>query len=371
MQPGPTPVRLRPRRGTRRKLRAATRTRRGPGADIGFRARLILGLVEDPCVSRVAARFGVSRSTVRRWRDRFRARGIRGLKDDDRPGRPVAVTAEQRCEIIGLACDEPGHYGVAFRQLWTIDSLLEVVQQLQTSRGERTVSRTTLIRVLNDADLRPHRMQLWLHSPDPRFRPLVAEICDLYRNPPKGSTVLCVDEKTGMQALGRKHPGRRPTRGRDGRFEFEYIRHGTRKLLCAFNPHTGDVYGEMREHRKAKDLVEFMEEIARRYPRGPIHIIWDNLNIHYDGKDARWTRFNERQGGRFHFHYTPIHASWVNQVELFFSFVHRRVIRHRAYNSLEELDRATLGFIDHWNRHERRTFNWTFDGYPLRLKRAA
>jgi transposase len=214
-------------------------------------------------------------------------------------------------------------------------------------------------------------MQLWLHSPDPNFRPLVAEICRLYRTPPRGATVLCIDEKTGMQALGRKHPSKKPSRGRSGRFEFEYIRHGTRKLLCAFNPHTGHVYGEMRKNRKAKDLVEFMEAIARLYPKGPIHVVWDNLNIHYDGNDDRWTKFNRRHGNRFHFHYTPIHASWVNQVELFFSFVHRRVLRYRVFKDLRELDHATLAFIDHWNKHERRTFNWTFDGYPLRLKKAA
>ncbi len=98
--------------------------------------------------------------------------------------------------------------------------------------------------------------------------------------------------------------------------DYEYERNGTRKLLAAFNPHTGEVYGESREHRRAADLVEFMEALARRHPTGEVHIVWDNLNIHLDGAERRWTRFNARHGNRFHFHYTPLHASWVNQIEL-------------------------------------------------------
>jgi len=192
----------------------------------------------------------------------------------------------------------------------------------------------------------------------------VTEICDLYLRPRAGELVLCVDEKTGMQALGRKHPTKAAKPGKDGKFEFEYIRNGTRKLIAAFNPHTGEVYGEMRENRMAADLVEFMEEIARRYPGQVIHIIWDNLNIHYDGADQRWTRFNERHGGRFRFHYTPIHASWVNQVELFFSVLAKRVLRYGEHNSLEKLDEDVLGFISSWNALERKPFRWTFIGYP-------
>jgi len=216
-------------------------------------------------------------------------------------------------------------------------------------------------------------MDVWLHSPDPQFREKVANICDLYLNPPENAVVLCVDEKPGIQALGRKYPTKQAAVGRNGRFEFEYKRNGTRKLLAAFNPHTGQVYAEMRATRKAVDLVEFMEAVAEQHPGGDVHVVWDNLNIHYDGKDERWTRFNARHGGRFHFHYTPIHASWVNQVELLFSILQRRVLRYGEFDSLEELDAAVLGFLDHWNTHESKPFRWTFKGYPLQtgdVKRA-
>jgi hypothetical protein len=101
-----------------------------------------------------------------------------------------------------------------------------------------------------------------------------------------------------------------------------------------------------------------------------VHIVWDNLNIHHDGPEQSWTQCNARHGGRFHFHYTPIHASWVNQVELFFGVLQRRVLRYGVFNSLDELDDAVVGFIDRWNEHECHPFNWTFKGYPSQTEQA-
>jgi len=174
-----------------------------------------------------------------------------------------------------------------------------------------------------------------------------------------------------MQALGRKHPSRTAEPGRDGREDYEYVRNGTRKLLAVFDVQTGEVYGHVRESRKAKDILELMEAVAKQHPGKQIHVIWDNLNIHHEGPDRRWTRFNRRHGNRFHFHYTPIHASWVNQIEIFFGILHRRVLRHGVFNSLEELDRAIEAFIAHWNRHEAHPFRWTFKGYPLQRQAKA
>ena len=121
-----------------------------------------------------------------------------------------------------------------------------------------------------------------------------------------------MDEKTCIQALERKHLGRRAIPGRAGRREFEYIRHGTRTLIAAFDVKTGQVFGQCRQRRTAEDLRQFMEALAERYPKGEVYVVWDNLNIHHG---AAWRRFNERHGGRFHFVYTPLHASWVNQIK--------------------------------------------------------
>jgi transposase len=202
-----------------------------------------------------------------------------------------------------------------------------------------------------------------MHSPDPQFREKVTEITELYLNPPPGEVVLCVDEKTGMQALERRFPDRSPAPGRTRRREFEYKRHGTQSLFCAFDVHSGEVLDQCSDWRTAAQLVGFMEKVAMCYPEGPVHIIWDNLNIHYDGADSRWAEFNRRHGHRFH--YTPKHASWVNQVELFFSILQRQCLRHGSFRSVEELRVAVLDFIAFWNKEKAHPFRWTFTGYPL------
>jgi len=359
-------------RKERRELK--TLLRRGRTAyEVARRALMVLALDadEDSCVSTVAQALGHDRKYVRKWRDRFVTDGVDGLKTQKRAGRPIKIDAVSRCELISMACAKPGDFGVAHRNRWTVDTLTEAYKHKATQTGLSPMSRTSIIRTLNDADLRPHRIKMWLHSPDPKFREKVTDICELYLAAPCDALVLCIDEKTGLQALGRKHPLRAPAAGRDARMDYEYVRNGTRKLLACWNVQTGEVYGEMRQNRKAADLVEFMEEVARRHPGRQIHIVWDNLNIHYDGKDNRWTEFNQRHGGRFHFHYTPIHASWVNQIELWFGILQRRVIEGGVFNSLEELDDAVIGFINHWNDHERKPFKWSFTGYPLQTGLAA
>jgi len=221
------------------------------------------------------------------------------------------------------------------------------------------MSVTEVRRTLRAAALHPHRVRMWLHSPDPAFRPKVRRICDLYRRAPDDGVVLCVDEKTGMQALEHKYPMKRARIGRDGRVEFEYIRHGTRALIAGFDPHTGQVIAQCRKRRTAEDLLAFMELVAKKYPTGKVYIVWDNLNIH---DERRWREFNLRHGGRFRFVYTPLHASWVNQIEIWFSILHRRVLKYGTFANTRELVAAVLGFVAHWNRREAHPFRWTFTG---------
>jgi hypothetical protein len=192
------------------------------------------------------------------------------------------------------------------------------------------------------------------------FREKVERVCQLYLAPPSGSTVVCIDEKP-MQALSRKHPMKQQV---DAvlRKEFEYVRHGTCCLLASFDVRTGEVVGQVVARRTAPALVAFLEEVARRYPTGPVYVVWDNLNIHGDGKEMRWTKFNRRHGRRFRFVHTPLHASWVNQVEIWFSILQRRVLRHGSFASRASLQAAVLGFIRHWNRVEAHPFRWTFSG---------
>jgi transposase len=207
--------------------------------------------------------------------------------------------------------------------------------------------------------IRPHRVRLWLHSPDPDFQSKVARICRLYRSPPKGAAVVCVDEKTGMQALERRFPLRPAAPGRAPRREFEYVRHGTRTLIAAFDVRTGRVLAHCGPKRSARELERFMEALARAYPTGEVYVVWDNLNIH---TGVRWDEFNARHGGRFHFVFTPLHASWVNQIEIWFSVLARRVLRDGSFTSASELTARVLGFVRHWNAKEAHPFRWTFRG---------
>ena len=267
-----------------------------------------------------------------------------------------------RLELIQLACKRPADCKTPFRSVWTIDALRTALAR--TTRF--VLSKTEIRRILAYEEIRPHHIRLWLHSPDPGFRSKVHAICKLYMAPPAtGDTVLCIDEKTGMQALEHRYPFKAPAKRTPGRREFDYRRHGTRPLFAAFNPHTGHVFGECSVTRKAVDLMRFMERVAKRYPTGNVTIVWDNLNIHHG--DA-WDAFSRRHGGRFRFVYTPIHASWVNQVEIWFSLLARRVLKHNSFATAEALVRAVDGFVGHWNAHEAHPFRWTFRG---RFRRAA
>jgi len=269
------------------------------------------------------------------------------------------VTVEQRAELVKLACERPDGSKAAFREVWTYQALAEV---FATSTGVR-LSESEVRRILRNSDLKPHRFRPWLHSPDEAFREKARKVCRLYLSPPEGAHLVCVDEKTGIQALERRFPGRPAAPGRLGREEFEYRRHGTTTLIGAFDVRTGRVFAECGPTRKADDLLGFMDRLAIRYPKGDVYVVWDNLNVH---TGDRWTEFNARHGGRFHFVYTPKHASWLNQIEVWFGILHRRVLRRASFTSIEELILKLTGFIAHWNLNEAHPFRWKFRGHFAR-----
>jgi transposase len=354
-------------RPLRRAMHALARSRTEP-AQVVERAAIVVLAAAGVSNAEIGRRVGCSVQTVRKWRRRFsKTPTLAALNDQPRSGRPAKVAASDRAALIKLACNRPKDS--TFRNVWSLRGLRSA---LLDDVG-RTLSVSEIGRVLRAAEIRPHRMKVWLHSPDPEFRPKVKRIADLYLNPPPGSHVVCVDEKPGMQVLERKHPTRLSTAGADGREDFEYIRHGTKTLIAALDVATGKVFGQVRDQRTAKDLVEFMDALAERYPTDDVYVVWDNLNIHLDGKERRWTAFNERHGGRFHFVHTPIHASWVNQIEIWFSILQRRVLRRASYKSTGQLAWRVLGFIGRYNRVEARPFRWKFRGtfHGPRRRRAA
>lgn len=285
------------------------------------------------------------------------------MEDRPRPGHRPKFGPLVHAELIALACEPLSESEK--RDGRNKRTLEDLRQEAIRREIVASISWSSVQRILDGVDLKPHLVRQWIHSPDPQFREKVTEITDLYVNPPPDSVVLSIDEKPGMQALERRFPDQPQAPGRPRRQEWEYTRHGTQTLICGFEVHTGRVLGHCGDTRTGNDLVAFMEEVATRYPTGSVHVIWDNLNIHYDGNEKRWSEFNGRHGQRFVFHYTPKHASWVNQIELFFSIVQRLCLRHASFSSKEELRRAVLAFLDYWNRERAHPFRWTFTGWPL------
>jgi transposase len=320
------------------------------------RAKIALMAHDGEMTAAIAASLEMSLPTVSMWRGRVARYGVSGLRETQRPGRPRRIGDAQRLQLLALACEPAEAEG---RATPTLDELCERAVQ----RGVvEHISRSHLQRILQAGDVRPHRVRQWLHSPDPQFREKVNAICELYRQAPKGSVVLSIDEKTGIQAIERKHADRAPQSGRARRREFEYIRHGTQALTAALDVHSGRVLGRCTDRRTQDDLVAFMEEVARTYPKGAVHVVWDNLNTHR--AQAVWDEFNARHGGRFVFHFTPLHASWVNQIELLFGIYSRRVLRHASHTSTAHLRQRTEAFIAQRNGSPK-PFKWTFAGFEL------
>ena len=320
------------------------------------RARILLLAHEGKSNAEISRLVGVSERTVRKWRGRAGDGSPKQLKDAPRSGRPSRVSAVDRCVIKSLACVPVPD--ILCRTRWGYETIQRTAKEVYGVK----LSVSEIGRILRDADIRPHLHAMWLHSPDPDIYTKAALVCAVYELAKNGATVLSMDEKTGIQALSRRYETRPCAPGRLIRVEYEYRRHGTTTLMACFNVGTGAVHHRLGPTRTAADTVAFLEEVALLYPKGPVYVVWDNLNTHKDGPDERWTQFNARHGNRFHFIFTPIHASWMNQVECWFSILERRVLRGASYTSVDQLTDALNRFIALWNSDEKHPFKWNFRG---------
>jgi transposase len=326
------------------------------------RARMILLADEGHSIKHIARSLGTCRRRVREWLRRFEATRLEGLHDLPRSGRPEEITALERHQVIAAACRSPEDFGLA-RTIWSHDALAEVL----ISHGlVESISPSTVGRILDGAEIKPHRVKMWLHSKDPAYQEKMQDIVSLYVDPPAGEPVLCIDEKSGMQALSRARALKRAVPGREARFEFEYRRNGTRCLFGCFNIRSGRVVARCTRRRARADFFSFMDVVAQKYRQSRVHVIVDNLNTHRDTKQGAFvTDWNRAHGNRFVFHYTPTHGSWLNQIELWFGIVSRRILRYGNFATPDDLVTAILAFVDQWNEWEAHPFRWTYDGLPL------
>jgi transposase len=331
-----------------RRVRAHTTPQRA-----AKRARIVLLAADGVSNRQIAPIVGMNEHTVAHWRHRFQAERLAGLQDRKRPGRPLVYDHDQRLRIVATVTQQPPDPASHWSH-----------SQLAGELADMGISASQIGRILADLDIKPHRVRSWITRPqDPGFWERAADICGLYLIPPTGALVLSVDEKTGIGARSRTRPATPPAPGQPSRQEHEYVRHGTATLLAALDVHRGGILQATDLDRNtAANFISFLDELDAKVPAElEVHLVLDNGSSHI-ANATRWWFYNHK---RFHPHYTPTHASWLNQVELFFSILARRLLKRGEFTSVEDLVGKVMAFIADYNRTAR-PFRWTYDGRPLK-----
>ncbi len=296
------------------------------------RAQMVLASAEGLANSAVARRFGVTAQTVGKWRRRFRAAGIEGLHDELRPGRPRTYGDDKVAAVINRALQEKPDPATH----WSTRTL---------GRAEG-IAKSTVQRWLALFGVKPHLAKTFKLSTDPFFIEKVRDIVGLYLNPPDHAMVLCVDEKSQIQALNRTQPTLPMGLGYAEGYTHDYVRHGTTTLFAALDIATGEVFGLCRKRHRHEEFLSFLRLIDREVPAElDIHLVLDNYATHKHAKVKRWLAARSR----FHLHFTPTSASWLNQVERWFGLLSQRAIKRGSFHSVTDLVNKIQAFIDAYN----------------------
>jgi putative transposase len=325
------------------------------------RALIVLAASDGRPLRAIARDLAMRPATVRKWCRRFELRGIDGLQDRARSGRPRCISASDRCLVIATACQDPAEHGLAGHSNWSASLLAQV---LSLSGQVAKISSRSVQRILQVATIKPHRCAYWKQPIDPHFEAKMRPVIDLYLNPPADGPVVCADEKTSIQALRRRFPDRLPSRPGQLRLRsVEYVRQGTRCLTAGLFVHTGKVLGLVTPTRPQEVFVDFLNLLHAHVPEEQvIHLVLDNLNTHRGTHIDAWLVAHP---GRLVIYYLPFHASWLNQIELWFNTLQRRCLRLGDFLSADDLAAKVLAFIDTYNRHHAHPYRWTYTGEPL------
>lgn len=326
------------------------------------RASIVLAQVfAGHSVTATAKLCAVSRPTVRKWCSRFRAnRTLASLKDAKRTGRPKRLSPRDEAVVITLGCQRPGDLNRLDAQMTQ-----QLIAELAEEQGT-VLSRSSVQRILAGAEVQPHRERYYLFTAKdhPEYMPRRDAICDLYMaSLPSDEVVICFDEKTGIQALGTPHPGKSTKPGKVALKEHNYIRYGTRNLVAAVRPDTGEVVtAELFPFRgyATEEAITMLQSLLVLLPQMRlIHLVWDNASTH---RSARMREFLESdEGQQFRLYYTPTHASWLNLAENFFSRFSRRYLKGRRYESLDALDDLIYDALNDYNARHANGFRWSYN----------
>ena len=320
------------------------------------RARIVLCAGEGLSGRQIAEQVGCSLPTVVKWRGRYARDGVEGLRDAPRSGAPLTHGPKTRALLIAKACTrpEPTAEG-ARRERWTYRELAE---QVGMSESQAHV-------ILQRAEIKPHRTDYWVMSDftQPEFEQRLSEICGLYVDPPENVLVVSIDEKTGIQAKAPTKPDAPPRPGKPARREHEYKRNGTQCLFACLNVKQGEVLAMPSKTRNRFDLIRFLDQCDAEIPLvegQQIVAITDNLSTRGTDEVKDWLKAHPR----WRFQFTPTHASWLNQVEIFFSILSRRLLKNGTFSSETDLAEQMLAFIETYNQTAK-PFRWTYQGKVL------
>ncbi|HTQ88051.1 MAG TPA: IS630 family transposase [Streptosporangiaceae bacterium] len=344
--PRAVPVRMTVKR--ERKLRQVIAAGTSPQRLVR-RARIILAAADGDPNAKIARDLGCSVNTVREWRARFARLGIPGIFDRPRPGRQEAHGPSVRLLIIATATSAPPDG----ESCWSQDSIARHLRE----RG-LAVSRATVGRALAEARVRPHKVRGWLNrKDDPAFWAQAGAVCRLYLDPPPGTVLVSIDEKTGIQAKSRRYPDAPARPGRDARREWEYRRHGTVSIIAAMNTATGEVISQRIRRNDSAAFTEFLSMLDQHTAPGlRIHLIMDNGSSHTSKATRAWIAAHPR----FTVTHTPKHASWLNVIEQWFSILTRKLLRRGSFESQEDLDRQVTEFTTGYNKTAH-PWKWKYD----------
>jgi transposase len=312
-----------------------------------LRARIVLLAAEGQRNEQIQERLGVSKPVVIKWRRRYAADRLAGLGDEPGRGRKRKYDADIRHRIVATACSTPP---ASVGTHWSVRTLAR-----HLGVGVRVVQA-----VLSAESIQPHRFRYWKDSPHPEFEPKMLAVVGLYLHPRENVMVLSVDEKTSIQALDRTEPRLPMKPHRIERLSHEYKRHGTASLSASLEVHSGQVHAEPIQRNNSATFIRFLRGLLQAYPGKELYLIADNGSSHRSKKTLAWVAKHKR----LHFTFTPTHASWLNQIEIWFGILTRKVVRRGIFKSREELVDRLMNFIKAYNR-EARPFEWTYTGNSL------
>jgi transposase len=316
--------------------------RRKTAQALALRSRIVLACADGDCVSAVAAGLRVSRATAGKWRSRFLEDRLQGLNDEPRPGRPRTVTDEQVEKMITATLENAPPGGDTH---WSTRSMAR-------SAG---MSQSTVSRVWRAFGLKPHVVQTWKLSTDPMFIDKVRDVVGLYMSPPENALVLCVDEKSQIQALDRTAPCLPMLPTTPARMTHDYVRNGTTSLFAAFDLASGSVIAQPYRRHRHQEFLRFLKLIDAAVPKDlDLHLVLDNYATHKTPEIHKWLLRHPR----FHLHFTPTSSSWLNLVERWFAELTNRKLRRSAHRSVTELENDIRKWISEWNK-DPKPFVWT------------